>query len=435
MPRQHHIPHYPLHPHRSGQARIRLGKRDVYLGKHGTAESHAAYDLAVAEWLAGGRGPARPRASAGLSVSEVLQHYWHFAQAYYVKDGKPTRQARRVRDCMAHVIALHPYLPAAEFGPRALKAVRQRMVDAGWSRKYVNACVRVVVRMWEWLVSEEMVPADTHRALEAVKALRKGRTTAPERPKVRRVPTELIGPARDLVLPPVRAMIDLQLAAGMRPGEVCLLRPCDVDRSGRFEIDGHRFELPGVWVYRPATHKTEHHDLERIILLGPQAQQVLAPFLMRKPDSYCFDPREAIRHHAKGGGMRLGLRRSRKVGARYTPASYCHAVHRACDRAFPPPEHLRRTRLPGKRPGCLRWETTAEWRERLGADGLAELKAWRRRHRWGVHRLRKNAATSLKAQFGWEVTRVLLGHRQVSTTQIYAEELWQDAARAVASAG
>ncbi len=33
----------------------------------------------------------------------------------------------------------------------------------------------------------------------------------------------------------------------MRPAELCILRPADIDRSG------------DVWVYRPSDHKTQHH--------------------------------------------------------------------------------------------------------------------------------------------------------------------------------
>ena len=45
------------------------------------------------------------------------------------------------------------------------------------------------------------------------------------------------------------------------------MRTCDLETSGR------------VWSYVPASHKTEHHGIERIVFLGPQAQAVLTPFL------------------------------------------------------------------------------------------------------------------------------------------------------------
>jgi len=63
----------------------------------------------------------------------------------------------------------------------------------------------------------------------------------------------------------VADMVRFQRFTGARPGEVCQIRPIDVDRSGE------------VWTYRPESHKTEHHGRQRIIYVGPQAQEVLAP--------------------------------------------------------------------------------------------------------------------------------------------------------------
>ena len=34
-----------------------------------------------------------------------------------------------------------------------------------------------------------------------------------------------------------------------------------------------------VWTYRPRKHKNKHRGLDRIIHLGPQAQEIVKPFL------------------------------------------------------------------------------------------------------------------------------------------------------------
>ena len=81
---------------------------------------------------------------------------------------------------------------------------------------------------------------------------------------------------------PLAAMVKLQLLTGARPGEIASLRPRDVDRSD-----------PASWVYRPGSHKTEHHGRDRVIVLGPRAQKVLRPWLDRDPDMNCFRPAEA----------------------------------------------------------------------------------------------------------------------------------------------
>ena len=42
----------------------------------------------------------------------------------------------------------------------------------------------------------------------------------------------------------------------------------------------------------PASHKSEHHDRERVIFIGRKGQRILLPYLLRPADYYCFSPRE-----------------------------------------------------------------------------------------------------------------------------------------------
>jgi hypothetical protein len=53
---------------------------------------------------------------------------------------------------------LYAHLPAAEFGPLALKAIRQKLIDAGHSRGYINKLMAIVPRVFKWAVAEELVP-------------------------------------------------------------------------------------------------------------------------------------------------------------------------------------------------------------------------------------------------------------------------------------
>ncbi len=71
----------------------------------------------------------------------------------------------------------------------------------------------------------------------------------------------------------------------MRPGEVLIMRTRDLDRTD------------AVWSYRPYSHKTEHHDRERLIYLGPQSQAILGPFLLANPNLYIFSPKRVLEEH------------------------------------------------------------------------------------------------------------------------------------------
>jgi integrase len=210
-------------------------------------------------------------------------------------------------------------------------------------------------------------------------------------------------------------MIDLQLLTGARPGELCRMRTCDVDTK------------PKVWVYRPESHKTAHHGHRREVYVGPKAQKVLAPLL--KPDllAYVFSPTDAERARAEKlrearktpvqpsqekRAERARRRRRRRAPAdRYTVPSYRRAVQRACARAFPPPDYLARNE----------GETVKAWRERLTPKQRAELKRWVAEHAWHPHQLRHNAGTRLRREYGLEAAQVILGHKTMSVTEIYAE--------------
>ena len=65
----------------------------------------------------------------------------------------------------------------------------------------------------------------------------------------------------------------------------------------------------------------------------------------------------------------------------------------------------------------------------------AELRAWRKTHRWHPHQLRHNAATELRKEFGIEAARIILGHRSAAITEVYAEKDEQQAIEAVTKVG
>jgi len=221
-----------------------------------------------------------------------------------------------------------------------------------------------------------------------VRGLKQGRTEAPEGERVRPVPEDQIEAVLPFVSAAVRAMIELQRLSGMRPGEVVLMRTCDIERKRK------------VWLYRPGRHKSEHHGHERMVPLGPRAQSVLEPFLDRDAEAHLFSPREA--EEARNGRRSLTAKgrrtRRRQTAKRKRPwrdhfdvATYRRAIQRACERADSP--------------------------------------------RWHPHQLRHNAATALREQFGIEVARVVLGHRSAAVTEIYAEIDRERAIEAMAEVG
>lgn len=381
---------YRLHKG-SGQAVVTLAGRTFYLGKYGTEESKAEYERLIAEQKSPG-GQLFADGRNGLSSNEIMLAYVEEHSEYYRKDGRSTGELELVKYALRFVKRLYGHRAASEFGPLALKTVRDDMIAAGLARKTINNQVGRIKRVFRWATANELVAPSVYQGLQAVAGLRRGRSAAKETEPVRPVPEEHVEAVLAVVPAPVGAMIRLQLLTGMRPGEVVTMRRRDIERTGE------------AWTYIPESHKTEHHGLSRVVHLGPKAQAVVRPFLKADPEAFLFSAREA--EEARQARRRLErmspmtpsqAKRKRKrnperaPGGRYTVKSYRRCVARAC--------------------------------EGLGIES------------WHPHQLRHNAATRLRKEYGIEAARVVLGHRSAAVTEIYAEMDQAAAARIMASVG
>lgn len=123
-----------------------------------------------------------------------------------------------------------------------------------------------------------------------------------------------------------------------------------------------------IWCYTPGSHKTEHHEKSRSVFLGPKAQALLDPLL-----------------DGPAGRPVFTLRCGTGAGGTFTVKAYGALVTRACRKLGIPP--------------------------------------------WHPSQLRHNAATAIRARYGIEASRAVLGHSEASTTAIYAERDSESAKR------
>ena len=150
------VPSYRRHKP-TGQAVVTINGRDLYLGKWNTQASRTEYDRLIAEFLSNGR---QLKGSIDRTVVEVLNAYRKYAESYYRKDGRLTSEYGVIKDALKLVRELYGRTIASEFGPLALKAVRQRMIDRGWSRGTINKSIGRVRRCFKWAVENELVRPD-----------------------------------------------------------------------------------------------------------------------------------------------------------------------------------------------------------------------------------------------------------------------------------
>lgn len=195
MPKKPRIPSYRLHKP-SGLAVVRIDGKDHYLGKHESEKSHKKYRRLISEWLTSSI-PPRPEISnsaptTSLSVSQLVLKYWEFAKEHYVKDDQPTDEQYAIRAAMRPLLDLYGESSILEFGPLALKAVREEMINRDLCRATINQNIGKIRRMFKWGVENELVPETIHRALITVVGLRKGRTRARENISTRGFPLSQI---------------------------------------------------------------------------------------------------------------------------------------------------------------------------------------------------------------------------------------------------
>lgn len=418
-------PAYLLH-RPTGRARVRIDGRDLYLGEYGSPASRERYDELVAEWF------ARQGDLQGytLDVDDLVILFLQHAHDHYRKNGKLTSEYHCLQSSFRPLVKMFGKTRAKDFGPRALKAVRQAMIDEGYLRNTVNSMINRIRRLYRWAVENQHVSVTVYQALCAVQGLQAGRTTAPESDPVEPVDEATVEATLQHLSPVVAAMVRLQLLTGARPGEIVTLRPCDLTMG-----------TDGVWTYRPEEHKTMHRGRERRVYLGPEAQEILRPYLDRHSEEFCFSPQEAmdLRHEQQRAARQSPLTPSQMARTPkpdpirapqdcYTTASYRRAIERACEVAFGMPKELQK---PAKgKDGARQKETPAQKKSRL--QRAAE---WRREHVWNPHQLRHTRATVIRKQYGLEAAQVVLGHADCKVTEVYAERDFQLAARVMKEIG
>ena len=386
------VPAYRRHKP-TGQAVVTLNGKDRYLGKWNTVASRAEYDRLIGEWLAGGRHLPQPETD--LTIAELAVRYLAFAKSYYRKDGRPTGSMRIIKVALRILKTSYGPTLAVEFGPLSLEALQVQLTKTGRNRSTINGIIGVIKRVFRWAVTKELIPVTIYQALAAVPGLKgagpKRRNPCPCCPS--KMPWSMLPcPTCPAV---VVDMIRFQRLTGCRPGEVCILRPCDVDLTGE------------VWAFRPESHKTQHHGRNRVIFLGPKAQDVLRPYLLREKTAYCFVPAESER---KRNALRRENRQSpmtpsqakrrpkrhpkRSPGNRYTTESYNRAITRAVDLAN---RQIKKEAV------------------EMGIDNPELLPNWH------PNQLRHSVGTEVRKQFGLEATQVVLGHASANVSEIYAE--------------
>ena len=405
-PKPPKIPKLCLHK-ASGRAVVCIDGKDHYCGKFNSPEAWEFYTRLISEWMH--RKKFAPSQSKEippsddfntLTIDELILRYFTFSEKYYANS---LGELDKIRLALKPLRALYGKKLVREFGPKALKHVRETMTyertrtriqtdslgnktkiqkSSTLSQRTINQRINIITRMFSWASEEEIVPRDIYlaAALKQVRPIRDGRFGVKPPTKVSAADMntyqELL-----LHLPgPVKAMLQLINLTAMRSGDVCLMRPMDIDQS------------EPVWKYFPSKFKRSalSGTKQRVVMFGPKAQKILAPFLEnRSPESYLFSPKETMEE------IFLERRKNRKTKVQ-------------------PSQITQKKPAPKRTPG-LKYNSKSFYaaiQRVVKKLGLGKIFPNQLRHGTGA-RIRK--------EFGLEHASKVMGHSHISTTEIYAD--------------
>ncbi|NBW79703.1 MAG: site-specific integrase [Betaproteobacteria bacterium] len=394
--------------HISGQSIVRIDGKDYYLGKHDSPESLARYavlvkiyqehelslphdfelsmvDAQIAPLL--GLVAASHQERQPNLVKHVTAAYRQHCEKYYIDDAEARRKANRVSVDVENVAGM---ARATEFGPVLLGKVREGWIAEGLSRTYINSLTNLVIRMFKWAVRAELIESDVHLRLRTIEPLRRGHTTAKENSPVRAVNIEHVRATFEHLSPVLKAMLRVHLATGMRPSELCSMRPCDIDRSGE------------TWLYTPQRHKCSNRGKERVIPLVNDARDAIVDYLNRDPESYLFSPKESV--------------------------AWLKAQKRAARKSKVQPSQIDRSKSdPRVTPGIC-YDKDSYRRALQRAAKKAKVPCWT------PYEIRHLVGTVVAETHNLELVKALLGHSDIATTQRYAKATVRQAIQAAKAA-
>jgi integrase len=256
-----------------GRASVRIHGRDVYLGRIDSPESHALYQSLVSQLRDGSPSPQLPadRKPKPMTVAEVAER-WLLAK---VNEGTEAKHLSNIRTVARELALDHGLVWIADFGPRSLKQILERLRTSGRNRQGINRTLRHARECFKWAASEELISGAQLTELRTVPALRFGK--APERP--RRQPADPT--AVQSILEHLErqgnhgaaGILRVLRATGMRPGEACSMTWGDLSPAA------------GALLFRPASHKNAHRGIDRVIaLVGDALNAVEDQRRLRVPD-------------------------------------------------------------------------------------------------------------------------------------------------------
>ena len=234
--------------------------------------------------------------SGPATVQEICLRYLAITQKRrhhgQQKQGEADKAAIGAVDRAIKMLSPFFHMLAEDFTADQLRQARQIEISTtGNGRKTINGKIAQVIRIFRSAEAGNRVSNDCVSRLIAFRSTETLNHVDNDIPGPVDVPAACPDAVAELIThapPTIAAMVAVQAATGMRSANVCTMKWCEIDKS--------RYDASGVWIYKPAHHKTKHKNKTLSVPLGPRSIEALMQYHNIRPDrehEYIFNPRAA----------------------------------------------------------------------------------------------------------------------------------------------
>lgn len=312
------------------------------------------------------------------TINDLCGIYKEWSKGYYCE-----KEQSKIDLSLRPLIDLHGALELEDMTPLELIEVQDAMRHSKrLCLNEINRRISIIKRMFKWASKRTLVSSTVFYGLLSVDGLKEGFCKdVVVHPEVQPADLDSVDAIMAFATQVLADMVHVHLLTGMRPDELCQMKPRMIDR----QVD--------PWCYRPERHKNKWRGkkYKREIFLGPQAQAILARYLLRNQDEYLFKPEESERQRLSElreqrktplyGKQKNREPKPRKLGPCYNTDSYRKAIDRMLDKAE---------------------------------------KANPELNRWFPYQLRHALGDQAREIGGLEAAAAALGHKDIDTSKIYA---------------
>jgi integrase len=224
------------------------------------------------------------------SLTALVKDYLTARNGNWQRNPLDWREEHAMKQAFRLLVDCFPYAEINDIDGETLEKYQRFLAEERkYARSQCNRFVKLVKRVFDWASRQKPPIISEARAFaigKVPKLLPSPRIR--ENKKRKPCPIKYVDSCFPLLRPVIADILRIESIQGMRPGEPCYIKPCDID----FDFDGVN------WLYMPDNHKTASRGKERPFVFCRATQEILTPYLRLD------EPEKTVFRNARGGAMR-----------------------------------------------------------------------------------------------------------------------------------